>query len=151
MRSDRTPTVQRRPESGFTLIELMVVIVIIGLAAAAVVLAVPERGGSLQAEAERFAARAKAARDAAIVEARPMALQVGAAGYEVARRSGGEWEVTARHNWAEGTNVEAFGQSGARIRFDSTGLAEPLSLTLRRGERRIAVEIGHDGNVHVRR
>jgi general secretion pathway protein H len=141
----------RPGEGGFTLIELMVVIVIIGLAAAAVVLAVPEQGGSVQAEAERFAARAKAARDAAIVEARPMALQIGAGGYEVARRSGGEWEVTARHRWAEGTDVEAFGQSGARSRFDSTGLAEPLSLTLRRGERRIAVEIGHDGNVHVRR
>ena len=52
-----------RRRNGFTLVELMVVLFIIGLAATAVVLAVPEQGGSLQAEAERFAARAKAARD----------------------------------------------------------------------------------------
>src|SRR5688572_22965984 len=81
----------RRPrgERGFTLVELIVVIVIIGLAAAAVVLAVPEQGGSLQAEAERFAARAKAARDSAIVESRPVLLTVGPGGYDVARRTGG--------------------------------------------------------------
>src|SRR3954464_6125538 len=41
--------------SGFTLVELMVVLVIIGLASAAVILTLPERGGSLFAEAERFA------------------------------------------------------------------------------------------------
>jgi len=139
----------RRAPGGFSLIELMVVVVIIGLAAAAVMLAVPEPGGSLQAEAERFAARAKAARDAAIVEARPGALSVGAGGYALARRERGQWRTTARWPWAGGTSVEAGG--AARTRFDSTGLAEPLSVTLRRGERRIAVDIGADGSVHVRR
>ena len=126
----------------------MVVIVIIGLAAAAVVLAVPESGGSVQAEAERFAARVKAARDAAIVEARPAALAVDGAGYGFERRVGGAWQPAARHDWAEGTSVEA---SAARTRFDSTGLAEPLSLILRRGEQAAAVDIGADGSVHVRR
>src|SRR6185503_13288799 len=67
---------------GFTLVELMVVLVIIGLAAAAVVIAVPEPGGSLAGEAERFAARVKAARDTAILESRAMAVQIGRGGYE---------------------------------------------------------------------
>ncbi len=136
--------------NGFTLVELMVVIVIIGLAATAVVLAMPDPGGSVQAEAERFAARAKAARDAAIVESRPVVLQVGAGGYDVARRSRGQWRST-HHDWVEGTQVEASGATGGRVRFDATGLAEPLFLTLRRGERRVAVEIGADGVVQVRR
>jgi prepilin-type N-terminal cleavage/methylation domain-containing protein len=47
------------PERGFTLVELIVVIIIIGLLAAAAVLAMPEAGGGLRGEAERFAARAK--------------------------------------------------------------------------------------------
>jgi general secretion pathway protein H len=138
-------------ESGFTLIELMVVLVIVGLAAAAVVLALPEPGGSLQAEAERFAARAKAARDSAIIESRPVALLVGPDGYALSRRTGGAWRAAARYDWAEGTQADAGGASAARSRFDSTGLAEPLHLVLRRGERRVAIDIGPDGAIHVRR
>ena len=134
-------------EHGFSLVELMVVIVILGLASTAVVLAMPELGGSLQAEAERFAARAKAARDSAIVESRPFALTVSPEGYEIARRSGGQWQVASHQDWVEGTQAET---ATGRIRFDSTGLAEPLYLVLRRRERQVAVEIGPDGSVHVR-
>ena len=140
---------RRKSEQGFTLVELMVVLVIIGLAATAVVLAMPETGGSLQAEAERFAARAKAARDSAILESRPVALEIGSGGYSIARRVRGEWRPAGDYRWSEGTGAEVGGEAQGGTRFDSTGMAEPLFLTLRRGERRVAVQIGPDGNVHV--
>lgn len=140
---------QRRP--GFTLVELLVVLVIIGLAAAAVVLAIPDPEGSLQTEAERFAARAKAARDLAIVESRPALLRIGPDGYSVSRRSDGAWQEAERYDWAEGTAAEAGGAQGAQSRFDSTGLAQPLHVTLRRSERQVAVAIGEDGSVRVQR
>ena len=127
------------------MVELIVVIVIIGLAAAAVVLAMPAPGGSRRAEAVRFAARAKAARDDAILEARPAELRIGPAGYEVARRERGEWRVAARHAWTEGTHA----RGPAAIRFDSTGMAEPARLVLSRGERRSSVAVGVDGGIHV--
>ncbi len=138
-------------QSGFTLVELLVVLVIIGLAAAAVVLAIPDPEGSLQTEAERFAARAKAARDLAIVESRPALLRIDAEGYSVARRSDGAWQEAERYDWAEGTEVEASGADGAQSRFDSTGLAAPLQVTLRRRERQAAIAIGGDGSVRVQR
>jgi general secretion pathway protein H len=142
---------RRGDESGFTLIELMVVLVIIGLAATAVILAMPEPGGSVESEAERFAARAKAARDSAIVEARPVALNVDASGYAVVRRSDGQWRSAAQYEWSQGTEAEARGTLEGGTRFDSTGLAEPLRLILSRRGRQVAVDIGQDGEVHVRR
>ncbi|HYI63746.1 MAG TPA: GspH/FimT family pseudopilin [Allosphingosinicella sp.] len=139
----------RRRAEGFTLVELMVVIVIIGLAAAAVVLAMPEQGGSLRSEAVRFAARAKAARDTAILESRTVAVRIGPAGYAVARRARGEWRTDADYEWAEGTTPEIAGAGGGSLRFDPTGLAQPAAVVLRRGERRAVIEIGGDGGVRV--
>ena len=139
----------RRNEAGFTLVELMVVLVIIGLAAAAVMLALPEAGGSLAGEADRFAARARAARDSAILESRAVALQVGRGGYEVARREGGVWRTEAHYDWAQRTVPDVGGSPEASVRFDSTGFAEPARVTLRRGEERMAIDIAGDGGVHV--
>lgn len=139
-----------KPETqGFTLVELMVVIFIVGLAATAVVLAMPERGGSVRNEAVRLAARAGAARDQAILESRTVALRIGPGGYEVARREGGQWRPQAHYDWVEATIPEIAGARSGSVRFDSTGLAEPAFLVLRRGERRAVIEIGNDGSVHV--
>lgn len=142
---------RKQRQSGFTLVELLVVLVIIGLAAAAVVLAIPDPEGSLQTEAERFAARTKAARDLAIVESRPALLRIEPGGYSLSRRSDGAWQEADRYDWAEGTEVEAGGAEGSQSRFDSTGLAQPLQVTLRRRDRQVAIAIGEDGSVRVQR
>lgn len=127
----------------------MVVLVIIGLAGAAVMLSLPEAGGSLAGEADRFAARARAARDTAILESRAVALQIGRGGYEVAKRQDGVWRTDARYEWSDGTLPEVGGRTEASIRFDSTGFAEPARVTLRRGEERRSVDISGDGGVRV--
>ena len=54
--------VPRRP-SGFTLIEMMVVIFIVGLAATVVVVSMPGGSDEVRSDAERFAQRVAAARD----------------------------------------------------------------------------------------
>jgi general secretion pathway protein H len=136
---------------GFTLIELLVVLAIIGMLSAAVVLAIPDPRGSLAAEAERFAARADAAQDRAILDARALSVQVTAGGYSFQRREASGWqplgaEPFAPVPWREGT--VAAGPS--RILFDPTGLSEPATLILRREGEEITVEFAHDGTVHVR-
>jgi general secretion pathway protein H len=137
---------ERDKASGFTLVELMVVLVILGLASAAVILTLPERGGSLFAEAERFAARTKAARDNAILEARSASVAIGPGGYEVMRLS-----EAAHYDWVAGTEPAVSGGRDGRIRFGATGLADPARIVLRRGGRQVAIDIGEDGNVHIQR
>jgi general secretion pathway protein H len=140
------PDEVRDEASGFTLVELMVVLVILGLASAAVILSMPERGGSLVAEAERFAARTRAARDDAILDSRAVSISIGPGGYDVSRRT-----EAAHYDWVAGTQLDLTGGRDGRIRFDATGLADPARVVLQRGGKIVAIDVGGDGNVHIQR
>ena len=145
-----------RSEGGFTLVELMVVLVIVGLTAAAVVLAMPDPRGSVLAEAERFAARAQAAQELAVIGARATAVRVTAAGYGFDRRRGAEWQPLAQEPfvdraWERDVEAVVGGAGALRIVFDSTGMAEPAQVALRRGGEQVLVQVGADGRVHVAR
>lgn len=135
---------------GFTLVELLVVLAIIGMAGAAVAVAMPDPRGDLRAEAERLAARVRAAQDAAVIEARDMALRVGPSGYGFERREREGWrpvqgkEFRPQH-WSEGTRPSR----QARIRFDTTGQSETLDLSLVREDARAEVHIAADGSIRV--
>ena len=137
--------------AGFTLVEMMVVLVIVGLLAAAAVLAMPEPGGGLRVEAETFAARAKAAQETALIESRSTSLLVGPGGYAIARSRDGTWQEIGRFDWQEGSRPDLATGQQMRTVFDSTGTADPLELTLRRGDRRVRVEIGGDGEIQIER
>ncbi len=145
---------KRRFETGFTLIELMVVLVLIGLASAAVVLAIPDPRGRVTDEAERFAVRARAVRDDAIVQGRTLAVHIDGNGYAVERRSQGRWQpVTNRLfmpvSWSAGTGVTS---PTSRISFDSTGaVADPLTVELTRDGVAVRIDIPGDGAAHVAR
>lgn len=77
---------------GFTLIEIMVVIVIVGVLMGAVTLSFPKTGDKLLKEhAERFGALISLAQDEAILQSREMALLVGDEGYTFYRNEGNSW------------------------------------------------------------
>lgn len=142
--------------NGFTLVELLVVLTIVGLLSAAVVVALPEGKGAALVDAERFAARAKHAQDVAILDSRPISVRVDAAGYGFERRQGTDWaaagtESLARTEWSEGVTPVLANGEPVRIGFDPTGAADPWRLMLRDGEGQAVVEVGEDGGIHVAR
>jgi general secretion pathway protein H len=147
------PGFRRDDEGGFTLVELMVVLVIVGLVSAAVVIAMPDPRGALRGEALRLAARADAARERAMMDNRPVALVLKEGGYGFEWRTGGEWRPVAERpfieqRWSEGTRA-AMESGESRIVFDSTGFAEPARVNLTRGKETAQVEVADGGRVHV--
>lgn len=134
----------------------MVVLVVIALLASTVVLTMPDPRGRLIDDAERFAARARAAQTAAIVESRDIALWVSPAGYGFERYADGQWTAVADQPftdrvWPEDASVAVppSGTGRARIVFDATGLNDPLRVTLAREGEEIQVAIGADGTIDV--
>ena len=138
-------------DEGFTLIEMMVVMVIIALASAAVMFAIPDPRGRVIDEAERFAARTLAARDDAIVQSRDTRVVITAMGYSVERRRRGAWTAMTDKpfraaTWTEGTGVS----DPQQIMFDATGTpASPATVTLVRDDTRATVTVSGNGDIRV--
>lgn len=142
-------------EQGFTLIELMVVLTIIGFVTAAVIVAMPDPRGRVIDDADRFAARVAAARDEAVVTARPMAVWVSASGYGFQRREGGAWAALedkpfVTMDWKPGTRALVGKDGRQQIGFDGTGLpTDPMTVILAREAERVSVTVDMAGKVLV--
>lgn len=135
-------------QAGFTLVELMVVLAIMGLAAAAVVLTMPSQDQNMRQEADRLAVRLAAVRDLAVVEGRGTAAVISPSGYWFEQRTRGEWQMLhgrafAQHDWPQDIRIvvdgarsdgSVSGVSGGgqtRILFSRLGTTPtPQSLTM---------------------
>lgn len=144
---------RRAAEHGFTLVELMVVLVIVGLMSGAVILTMADPRGRLSDDADRFAGRVRAARDHAVIAARPVALWVSPTGYGFEERHDGEWRPMTEKplsatDWSGGV-VARVGQDGrASTWFDTIGRADqPLRFVLARDGTEVAVAVDLDGQV----
>ncbi|MEH6661604.1 MAG: type II secretion system minor pseudopilin GspH [Parasphingorhabdus sp.] len=150
----KTPIASQN-SAGFTLVELMVVLLIIGLMASVVVFSFPGGSSALEEDAQRFAARTAALRDNAILQSRPMAVQVTPSGYSFLERRKGSWSVIedkpfVSTNWSNGVTA-ATGETGPMmISFESTGLpSEQAELVLQGEEQSRSILIAPMGDVKL--
>lgn len=147
-------TGRTRAESGFTLVETMVVLAIVGLMAAVVAVSLPSSEATLVRESERLAARLLAARDHAILANRETSAILDTRGYRFVMRDGKAWKPMddaplADAAWRGGTLPVLPENGEIRVSFDSVGMSEAQTLTLINGERRAAVRVLGSGEVRV--
>jgi general secretion pathway protein H len=143
--------------NGFTLVEIMVVVFLIGLASAAVVLSLPGDASKLRDQADRLAARIASARDSAVLTSRPIAVWMRPSGYGFEERLDGSWQAASGKSleqvqWKNGATLAMGTMREARISFDVTGLpSSPLDIKLQQGDANIRVTISAAGEVAVAR
>lgn len=140
--------------AGFTLVELLVTIAVVGLAATAVVLVAPDPRPGVDREAERLAARLVEARQEALLTGRAVTVELGPEGYGFRRRDGADWAPLVDgpfkpERWEADTRMAASPPEG-RVAFDPTGVAEGAEITLTRDAARAVVTVDAAGEVTVR-
>lgn len=137
---------------GFTLVELMATLAIIGLAAGAVMLTLPETTPDVADEAARLGARLTAAREEAVMTNRAVAIEATAAGYTAQVFDGAGWTPLndgpfRPEAWQAGTSLNG---DAVRVAFDPTGVAEPAAIVLTRDKATATVSIDGAGEVRIR-
>ena len=142
-------------KTGFTLVEMMVVLGIMGLIVSVVIIAMPNQNRKLQEDAQKFAAKTAAMRDNAILQSRPMAVQVSRFGYSFVERRQGNWKPLNNRpftptNWSEGIMAKLADGDVKIVGFESTGLpSERITITLVRQNLVSTIEIAAMGDVRV--
>ena len=151
----RTATAFRPHTQGFTLVELMVVLFIVGLMGAAVMLTAPGEGDVLARDADTLATRLVRAQEEAILGTRAIQVVVDAAGHRVERQDFDRWEALddapfQAVAWTPGT-APAFDGAAERVtfRFDESGGARVAAVALQRDGQRTRVGVGDDARIHV--
>ena len=153
MRISTPNNAPRKDERGFTLVELMVVLVVLAVASAAVIMTMPPRDGGVQAAAVRFAARTAAARDQAVMTGRPTGVWLSPSGYGFEQQRDGRWQpITSgtfrEADWGEGIRMKTGDARASRVRFDSVGMpSQEMLVELSSGDQSRQVRIGQSGDI----
>ncbi|MCJ8191269.1 GspH/FimT family pseudopilin [Sphingomicrobium aestuariivivum] len=150
-----TPARRNRGSAGFTLVELMVVLVLLGLAATAVVLTLRPPDAA-RAEAVMLAGRIAALRDEAILRGLPTGLVLRQSDFAFEQYRSGEWvpldnnRFDGRSRFADGVTARVGGEAQG-LRFDNLGMpSAPTVFVLDdRGGRTATISIAANGSVEA--
>ena len=149
------PVFRVRHARGFTLVELMVTLVLIGLLGTVVALSAPAMVPPQRRAAEALARHLAAARDEALLSGNAVRLRLDATGYRFERRDFGDWRPIdeaplAPVPWPAGVTPQlARAESTRLLQWDAQGVAEAGELRLRGETGSARLRLHGDGRVEV--
>ena len=160
------PATGQPDDAGVSLVEVIVAVFIVGLAAGAIVTALPQRDGPVASDAKKLFTVMEDARNEARLRGVPVELRLSDEGYRLVRWSPVGWQsvdvgrerfvdfacdcqlsLERRAEWDAGDRVftRPDGTVEDVIRFEPTGLLAPVILALRDGERDALIEVDEAG------
>lgn len=150
--------------AGFTLAEMMVVLVLVGLIGAVAVLSLPSDQRDLDRQALALALALERASDEAVLSGTPVGLTLDQTGWRFRRYRMGRWLPISDgslgpRSWSAPTALILTGEGGAalpleegpvpRLRFDALGQATPFRLELSRDGQRLALTLDRLGRGEI--
>ena len=150
-----------RHDHGFTLMELMVVLVIMGLMSSFVILNLPTGNDDITEEAEHIAARFTLAAREAVLRGETVGIILTRDSYRFMRRSKGSWHAlalipgTQSYEWPERASITLFvegerqllpreisvgNQAVPRLYYTATSEASPFEITMARGDDTVKIQ-----------
>ncbi|WP_311238992.1 MULTISPECIES: GspH/FimT family pseudopilin [unclassified Xanthomonas] len=140
---------------GFTLLELLAVLVITALASTLVVMTLPDTRQDLHDQADMLASALANARDEAILSLRMVEVTIDAGGYAFRRQAQQRWVALddtpfAATRWPADVQAQfPAGGTQLSVRFDPTGAATPQRIALADGQQQVQVTVDAAGVVQV--
>ncbi len=152
---------RRHKQAGFTLVEVMVSLFIMGLMAGAVIITMPERENALTLQTKKIMSHLKMAAQTSLIEQQPIGVQFNEEGYSLVKYNDGEWAVIKDYPFDDGKiplitlsqngtllDFEAIKKSKIPIiRYNITGLATPFVLSLGFGGEKSEILGRVDGSI----
>lgn len=143
-------------EAGFTLVEVMTVLVIIGLMSSVVILTLPKEKPAVESFAENLVRETNAAAQASLLSGRPSALGLSEDRFAILSFSQGEWKTVREQDWPPRIDVKYSNETREVdlpkdltpfVIFEPIGLSTVFALRLNDGSHTVTLQSQGDGKV----
>lgn len=145
-------------ESGFTLVEILCVLVVIGLMSSVVVLSIPQPKSELDKQAARLSGQLNALAQDGMISGSVTAVGFSKEGYTLYEFENSEWAEKSEGEWQDSYRLTLTRASAKLdmpkttepiILFQPTGLSTPFELMLSDSETQYTLKTAGDGRVEL--
>ncbi|MEM9670591.1 MAG: prepilin-type N-terminal cleavage/methylation domain-containing protein [Pseudomonadota bacterium] len=143
---------RRSTQGGFTLVEVLLVVFIVGLSASIIIMTLPEGPERVERERQRVITALDHLNDLSVLTGQVHGVEFGSEGFEVVRRVDGEWQADRTLGFDLETPVEFLvdrrrEDTGPQIYFSPAGVPVSAEIILVDGRERRSIIMGDEARL----